>query len=163
MLAQLAAPMQYTEQAVQSVTRLVSGQTIDAFYSRVSMLLLLAFTIALLPTHEHTKIINELLMEKESEVRESLRMLGVSSSCIFGSWYLMYGIVSMLLCLIFAVPATKIFVKLNALLLFVFLWLWCMAFVSLALCVQFFLRQSRTGGIVGILFMFAQWLAWSWA
>ena len=93
MLAQLAAPMQYTEQAVQSVTRLVSGQTIDAFYSRVSMLLLLAFTIALLPTHKHKKIINELVVEKESEVRESLHMPGVSSSCIFGSGYLIYGIV----------------------------------------------------------------------
>ena len=77
--------------------------------------------------------INELIAEKESRVRESLRMLGMGNAALFGAWYITYAIIFAALCIVFTIAASfRVFYFASPTLLFLFFWLWCMSFVSFA-------------------------------
>ncbi|CAE7454884.1 ABCA1, partial [Symbiodinium sp. CCMP2456] len=120
----------------------------------------LVFIVAFLYTQK--KVLNELISEKETKVRESLRMLGVGSPAIISSWYLTYGIIFGILCAIFALTASfYVFPGSSGTLIFAFFWLWCMSFLAFAWFIHCFFNQSRTGGIVGMIIMFAQWIVYS--
>eukprot|EP00927_Polykrikos_kofoidii_P058513 TRINITY_DN5306_c1_g1_i2.p1 TRINITY_DN5306_c1_g1~~TRINITY_DN5306_c1_g1_i2.p1 ORF type:complete len:2147 (+),score=286.97 TRINITY_DN5306_c1_g1_i2:56-6442(+) len=157
MLAALVEPLQYTPQAVESGAMPVAGIVKDGFYGLVEAMLGLLFIISFLYTQK--KLINELVIEKETKVRESLRMIGSTSSAIIGSWYAIYGVIFFVLCAIFAfIAGSHIFLRSNTLLVFIFFYLWCMAFLACAFFIHCFFTYARTGGIVGVMLMFAQWM-----
>lgn len=157
---QLAESLRYLPQAVDTVPMPVAGIVVDGFYALVSVAFPLVFIIAFLYTQK--KVINELITEKETKVRESLRMMGITSTAIIGSWYVTYAIVFAGLCAIFTLVASlQIFPRSSSILIFVLFWLWCMSFLAFALFVHSFFNHSRTGGIVGMMAMFAQWILYS--
>ena len=100
-----------------------------------------------------------MIEEKESKVRESLRMLGTSNAALIGSWYITYAVIFAVLVGIFTVMASlKVFAYTSMSVLFVFFWTWCMSFVAFGFFIQAFFDKARTGGIVGMLASFSQWV-----
>lgn len=159
-LESLSESLYYAPQAVDAVPMPVYPVVLDGFYALVSTAFPLVFIVAFLYTQK--KVLNELIMEKETKVRESLRMLGINSFAIIGSWYVTYGLVFGVLCAIFTMIASiKIFPLASATVIFLFFWLWCMSFVGFAFAVHCFFNTARTGGIVGMLLMFAQWIVYA--
>eukprot|EP00928_Gymnodinium_smaydae_P017948 TRINITY_DN16841_c2_g1_i1.p1 TRINITY_DN16841_c2_g1~~TRINITY_DN16841_c2_g1_i1.p1 ORF type:complete len:2152 (-),score=460.50 TRINITY_DN16841_c2_g1_i1:58-5934(-) len=157
---QLAEPLRYSPQSVEAVPMPVSGIVIDGFYQLVSIAFPLIFIVAFLYTQK--KVVNELITEKETRVRESLRMGGVSSAAIMGSWYATYGLIFCILCAVFAaIAGLNVFPMSSGALIFAFFWLWCMSFLAFAFFLHCFFSHSRTGGIVSMMVMFAQWILYA--
>lgn len=157
---QLAEPLRYAPQALQTAPLPVAGVIIDGFYELVSLVFPLVFIVAFLYTQK--KVLNELITEKESKVRESLRMMGVTSLSIIGSWYATYALIFGVLCLVFALVASlHVFPNSATSLLFAFFWLWSMSFLAFAFFIHSFFNHSRTGGVVGMMIMFTQWILYA--
>lgn len=158
-IAKLAEPLRYLPQSIEAVPMPVAGVIINGFYQLVSVAFPLVFIVGFLYTQK--KVVNEMITEKESKVRESLRMLGVSSGAIIGSWYVTYATIFAVLCMIFAIVAgVEIFPLSSGTLIFMFFWLWCMSFLAFAWFMHSFFNNSRTGGIVTMMAMFCQWLVY---
>eukprot|EP00929_Paragymnodinium_shiwhaense_P115857 TRINITY_DN8500_c0_g1_i3.p1 TRINITY_DN8500_c0_g1~~TRINITY_DN8500_c0_g1_i3.p1 ORF type:complete len:2086 (-),score=492.32 TRINITY_DN8500_c0_g1_i3:221-6478(-) len=161
-IEQLAEPLRYFPQALEASPFPIGGVLLDGFYELVKMVFPLVFIVAFLYTQK--KVVNELIIEKETKVRESLRMLGVGSLSIIGSWYATYACIFAGLCFIFAVVAAwHVFPLSNVSLIFLFFWLWCMSFLAFAFFMHTFFSNARTGGIVTVLAMFLQWLLYATA
>lgn len=157
---QVAEPLRYLPQSLDTVPMPVDGVLIDGFYQLVAAFFPLLFIVAFMYTQK--TIINELITEKETKVRESLRMLGVSSFSIFGSWYATYGTIFVVICGVFALVAgLEIFPSSSGTLVFSFYWLWSMSFLAFAVFVHAWFNQARTGGIVGVILMFVQWVVYA--
>ncbi|CAE8598611.1 unnamed protein product, partial [Polarella glacialis] len=157
---QLAESLRYLPQSLETIPMPVAGVVLDGFYELIALVFPLVFIVAFLYTQK--KVLNELITEKETKVRESLRMLGVSSTAIIGSWFVTYGLIFGVLCGIFALVASfDVFPYSDLTLIFAFFWLWCMSFLAFAWFIHCFFNNSRTGGIVGMIIMFAQWIVFS--
>ena len=153
----LAESLLYVPNTVQAVPFPVAGFVKDLFYTMVSLVLPLLFIVLFLFTQN--TVISELVLEKETKVRESLRMMGASSFAIFGSWFVTYGLIFSGTCAIFSLMATQaVFRSSSVTLVFLFFWLWSMAFLAFALFVHTLFNSARVGGLVGVLLMFAQWI-----
>ncbi|CAK9049012.1 unnamed protein product, partial [Durusdinium trenchii] len=158
--ATITEHLRYLPQGVATLPMPVGGKVIDGFYELIALAFPLVFIVAFLYTQK--KVLNELISEKETKVRESLRMLGVRSLAIISSWFVTYGIIFAALCAIFAIVASfYVFPHSSLALIFLFFWLWCMSFLAFAWFIHCFFNQSRTGGIVGMIIMFAQWIVYS--
>ena len=122
-LHRLAEPMLYQPQSLATVPFPVEGQTANFFYTGIiKSMFPLMFIVAFLYTQK--KVIADLIVEKESKVRESLRMIGVSNVSIILSWYATYATIFFGLALIFTCLATRsIFPHSSILLTTVFFWL----------------------------------------
>lgn len=156
----LAESLRYAPQAVEAVPFPVAGLVIDYFYILVAALFPVAFIVSFLYTQK--TVINEFITEKETKVRESLRMMGVGSFAIISSWYVSYACLFAATCCVFSIVAILcIFPSSNVVLVFLFFWLWMLSFMGFAFFVQAFFNQARVGGIIGVLLMFSQWIAYA--
>jgi ATP-binding cassette subfamily A (ABC1) protein 3 len=156
----LAEPLRYAPNRLEAAPYPIAGQTWDRFYELFPEVFPVIFMLTFLYTQK--KVINELIAEKETKVRESLRMLGMGDASLIGSWYLTYALIFGMLCLIFtAVAGLRIFHYSSKLLIFSFFWLWCMSFVAFAFFIQAFFDSARTGGILGMIMSFAQWILYT--
>jgi ABC-type multidrug transport system ATPase subunit len=156
----LAAPFKYVPQRVDTVAFPIAGFEEDIFYTLVKDVFAVFFVIVFLFTQK--KVLNELIQEKEGKVRESLRMMGVDNVALIGSWYIVYAVIFAVLCGIFVACASlRVFSHSAPSLLWFYFWLWCMSFVSFAFTIQTFFDKSKTGGIIGMLIMFGQWVVYA--
>lgn len=154
---QLAEPLRYVPNRLEVSPFPISGFNEDRFYTLIKDVVPMYFILTFLYTQK--KVINEMIGEKESKVRESLRMLGTSNAALIGSWYITYAVIFAVLCGIFTVMASfKVFAYTSMGVLFIFFWTWCMSFVAFGFFVQAFFDKARTGGIVGMLASFSQWV-----
>jgi ABC-type Na+ transport system ATPase subunit NatA len=153
----LAEPLKYTPNRLEVSPFPISGFNEDRFYTLIKDVVPMYFILTFLYTQK--KVINEMIEEKESKVRESLRMLGTLNAALIGSWYITYSVIFAVLCGIFTIVASlKVFAYTSVSVLFVFFWTWCMSFVAFGFFVQAFFDKARTGGIVGMLGSFSQWV-----
>ena len=155
--AYVAAPLKFAPSSVSAAPLPVNGFDLNIFYTLVQDVFPVFFILTFLYTQK--KVINELVHEKESKVRETLRMMGVGSATLFGAWYLTYALIFGLLCAVFTLTAgVRIFEYSANSVVWVFFWLWCMSFVAFAFAIHTLFDKSRTGGIVGMIASFGQWV-----
>jgi ATP-binding cassette subfamily A (ABC1) protein 1 len=127
----LAEPLRYAPQRVEASPLPIAGYESDIFYTLVENVFPVYFILTFLYTQK--KVINELIEEKESKVREALRMLGMHDSSLIGAWYITYALIFGVLCAIFtAVASIRVFELTSVTVLWAFFWMWCMSFVAFA-------------------------------
>jgi hypothetical protein len=159
-LYQAAEPLRYIPNRVEAMGLPVAGFVADIFYALFPIVFPVFFMLTFLYTQK--QVINELISEKETKVRESLRMLGMGNASLIGSWYITYAMIFAVLCTVFVFTASlRIFAYSSFSLLWVFFWVWCMSFVAFAYVCQAFFDTARTGGIIGMLLSFAQWVLYT--
>lgn len=96
MLAETYAPQQ-----VDILPFPIKAYTSNAFYSSVAGLLPFFLVIAtLFPV---TRLISSLVAEKETKIREGMRMMGLSDAALLGSWYVMYAIIFFIIAVIISI------------------------------------------------------------
>ena len=78
----LAEPLRYAPSRLEISPLPIDGFDMDIFYQLVKDIVPMYFILTFLYTQK--KVINELIAEKESRVRESLRMLGMGNAALFG-------------------------------------------------------------------------------
>ena len=86
---QLLKPLKFAPQATQFVPLPADGHVRSFFWDASAALIPWAF-ILIFKYSEYT-VISTYITEKETKVREELRMMGVSNMSLIVSWYLTYG------------------------------------------------------------------------
>ena len=95
-----------------------------------------------------------LITEKETKMREMLRILGVADGSLIASWFILYGIAYGLLALVLAaIGVSGLFPHSDFSLLFFFFWFFFLSIVSWGMAFAPFFQKARSGAL-GIWFFF---------
>ena len=99
------------------------------------------------------------ITEKETRVREGLKMMGVTNAALIISWYATYAIILLVMtfCLVLALKVTLMRLT-SFVLMWVFFWLFTMSYIAFGYLVQAFFDKAMTGGIVGMVLSFAMFV-----
>ncbi|KAL3669965.1 hypothetical protein V7S43_005338 [Phytophthora oleae] len=125
----------------------------SSFYDAVTD----AFPIFFILTYLHplSKILVGLMSERETRSRELMKILGVKESSIVISWYITYIVILFVSCVLQTLVAiAKLFPNTNALLLFLFFFLFSMSVLGFAFMISSMFSKSRTGVYVGFIMFF---------
>eukprot|EP01052_Picozoa_sp_SAG31_P002113 SAG31_NODE_71_length_28115_cov_4.128105_13_plen_1544_part_00 len=146
----LAEPLRYAPQRVQHLMMPLHGLILNLFYEIVKSVFALLFMIMFMyPTFT---MIASFVEEKETRVREAMRMMGVGHGTILGSWFGLYFILFSVLNLVLTIAAGwSIFEHTDNTLLFTFLNLYTCSACAFSWFIHVFFDKARTGGIAGAL------------
>ena len=129
----------------------------DLFWAAAGALLPWCFVLIF--KYSEYLAISTFITEKETRVREGLKMMGVTNAALIISWYLTYAIILfvMTFCLTLALKLTLMrltsFVLLN-----LFFWLFTMSYIAFGYLIHTFFDKAMTGGIVGMIMSFAMFV-----
>lgn len=102
------------------------------------------------------RLISNIVSEKESKARESMKMMGLSDSSYWLSWFTYYFIVVTIisiLCLIILSPT--VFVNSTKGIVFLYFWVYGLSLFGFCLLLQSFFSRARVAAITGTLIYFA--------
>ncbi|KUF75756.1 ABC transporter A family member 1 [Phytophthora nicotianae] len=125
----------------------------SSFYDAVTD----AFPIFFILTYLHplSKILVGLMSERETRSRELMKILGVKESSIVISWYITYIVILFVSCVLQTLAAiAKLFPNTNAVLLFLFFFLFSISVLGFAFMISSVFSKSRTGVYVGFILFF---------
>ncbi|KAG7378543.1 hypothetical protein PHYPSEUDO_009936 [Phytophthora pseudosyringae] len=125
----------------------------SSFYDTVTD----AFPIFFILTYLHplSKILVGLMSERETRSRELMKILGVKESSIVISWFITYIVILFVSCVLQTLVAVaKLFPNTNAVLLFLFFFLFSMSVLGFAFMISSMFSKSRTGVYVGFITFF---------
>jgi hypothetical protein len=126
----------------------------NAFYDDLSGLFSFFFVITLL--YPVSRLIRGLVMEKETRIREAMRMMGLADSALIGSWVTTYVLLfAFLAAAITVLTKRNVFNASNGGAVFIFFFLYGLSAISYAYLVSVFFNRAKAAGIIGILLFFA--------
>jgi len=97
-------------------------------------------------------ITSKLAAEKESKSREGMKMMGLTDSTYFLSWFILFLIISSLTSIVMTIMAAVwIFKNVNPGLFFLFNMTYSMTLYGWAFCIVSFLPTKRSSGIAATL------------
>lgn len=117
--------------------------------SMMSFFMLLMY---ILPVY---RLISNIVAEKESKARESMRMMGLSDASYWLSWFTYYLIIVTIisvLCII--ILSANVFKYSNRGLIFLYFWVYGMSLFGLCIFLQAFFSTARVAAITGTLIYF---------
>ena len=125
----------------------------NEFYEAVGSNLPLLFAITFLYTFG--QLVAALVTEKESRVKELMKIMGMVETSIIMSWYITYGILYTIMSLILtAISLAGLFENSSGILLFLFYELFSISIISLAYGMSALFSRAKNASIVGMLFLF---------
>jgi ATP-binding cassette subfamily A (ABC1) protein 3 len=154
---QILKPLSYAPTSVQIMPMPIDGTVFDLFWAAAGALLPWCFVLIF--KYSEYLAISTFITEKETRVREGLKMMGVTNAALIISWYLTYAIILfvMTFCLTLALKLTLMrltsFVLLN-----LFFWLFTMSYIAFGYLIHTFFDKAMTGGIVGMIMSFAMFV-----
>ncbi|CAG7816037.1 unnamed protein product [Allacma fusca] len=105
------------------------------------------------------QVINNLLVlivtEKESRIKDGLRMVGVSDVAYWLSWFSVYGLLTTLFAVVFTVIMSTMGVlgHMNPIILFLLFFLFGLSVITLAFSLTPFFHKPRTAGVAGTMIL----------
>ena len=146
----LAEPMRYAPQGIQHVPMPTNGIILNSFYEIVKAVFALLFLLMYMyPTFT---MVASFVEEKETKVREVLRMMGVESMTILCSWFVLYiGLFAVLNVMLTITAGYSVFEFSSNSVVFVLLTLYTLSAISFSYFIHVFFDKARTGGIAGAL------------
>ena len=163
-LEQAAEPMRYEPQIVNVLPVPSVGHRRNLFYSVVKQIFALLYVLLFM--YSVFSIIATLVEEKETRVRELLRMMSVQTPSLVLSWYITYGAVFLGLNFLLTTSSTigwgvGVFASTSSSVIFVFFFLFSMSSIGYAYMVHTFFDQAKTGGVVGMLGFFSSYFLYT--
>ena len=160
----VAEPMRYEPQIVQFLPAPADGYRRDSFYKVVKHVFALVYTLLFM--YSVFSIIATLVEEKETRVRELLRMMSVQTSALVASWFITYGAVFICLTCILTLSSTLgfgfgVFAATSPSVIFVFFFLFSTSSIGYAYTVHTFFDQAKTAGVVGMLLFFSSYFMYT--
>jgi hypothetical protein len=157
-LEQLAEPMRYEPQVVQFLAMPEESWRKNGFYSIVRAIFALVYVLIFM--YSVFGIIATLVEEKETRMRELLRMMSVSNGALISSWYLTYAYVFAILSALIVGASSigndvGVFSFSSVVLLFMFFFLFSLSAIAYAFLAHTFFDKAKTGGVVGMLMFFS--------
>ena len=148
----LGIPYQYVNVSVRQLP--YPEYTINEFLSSVNIILPLFFVLAFLYTSG--SIVKELVLEKETRIRESMLMMGLKQWVLWATWFTKQ--------LLFLTPTIFVitflakfllFKQSDWVLLFIFFMLYLVSLISYSFMISVWFSSARVGLIVGFIAWFA--------
>ena len=102
------------------------------------------------------RTLQRILSEKESRARESMKMMGLSDSSYWLSWFTYYFFVVTVIAILCTILLSINVVKYSSKgLVFLFFWVYGMSLFGFVVFIQAFFSTARIGAISGTLIYFA--------
>ena len=100
-------------------------------------------------------ITSKIASEKESKVREGMKMMGLNDSIYYLSWLIVYSFISMVISLIVSIMICFILFKnISFFLFFVFCMIYSTSLLSISFILISFLPTKKSSGIAAVLINF---------
>lgn len=118
----------------------------------IGMLPFFMLLIYILPVY---RLISNIVAEKESKARESMKMMGLTDFSYWLSWFTYYLIIVTLitiLCLIILTPT--VFKNSTTGYVFLYFWIYGISLFGLCMLIQSFFSRARVAAITGTLLYF---------
>lgn len=101
------------------------------------------------------RLISNVVSEKESKARESMKMMGLTDFSYWLSWWVYYLIiVTIITVLVLIVLSINVLKYSNRGLIFVYFWIYGLSLFGLAIFLQAFFSRARVAAIAGTLVYF---------
>ena len=159
----IAAPHKFAPETVATAALPVQDQKVDGFYQIGLPVFGMFFILAFL--YSMYGVVAWLIVEKETKIRESLKMMGVHTTSLLCSFYGLQAIVFGMLSLVFSIFLTcfspgdaAVLPASSPVLIFFFFFIWCMAFVSFAFAFHTLFSKAMTGGIVAVMVCLGEYI-----
>eukprot|EP01051_Picozoa_sp_SAG22_P004015 SAG22_NODE_206_length_15281_cov_6.078975_10_plen_125_part_00 len=99
-----------------------------------------------------SRLIRGLVVEKETKLREGMQMMGLEAWTLDLSWFITAALQFLLTSLLItAATASAVFEFMDPLILFLWLFLFCLAAVALCFLISAFFSRSKTAATLGAL------------
>eukprot|EP01052_Picozoa_sp_SAG31_P035728 SAG31_NODE_4350_length_3324_cov_2.540155_1_plen_803_part_10 len=163
----LVEPLMWSPQFVQFAPLPVMGFHITLFYYYCDFALALLFILMFLDTMY--TVVSTFISEKETRMREVLRIQGVTTFEFLASWGISYSIqfagLNLMVTLVAVFPPIRwgtddfggIFSESGTPIVFLFFFLYSMAFVAKGFTISTFFSKARTGGMISCIIYLAGW------
>lgn len=133
------------------------NSTTDPFGEIISFLLPFCLLLIFIPPVYNTVYL--IVREKESRIKESMRMMGMSDISYWLSWYVYYTCVTTVIVFFsWVVLLVNVITYSNSFLVLVFMLLYAQAVFAQILFISMFFENSKYSNIVGALIYFAFYL-----
>ena len=143
-------PMRFAPQAVQVMPMPAAGFVVDTFWAQSAALIPWCFILIFI--YSVYMVASNFIVEKETKIRETLKMMGVTNGSIILSWYLTYAWIQLIVTLLLSIVLKLMLLKsVSFPLLALFFWLYTMSYVAYGYMIHVFFDKAMTGGIVGTL------------
>ena len=101
------------------------------------------------------RLISNIVSEKESKARESMKMMGLTDFSYWLSWWVYYVIiVTIISALVILVLSFNVFTYSNRGLIFLYIWIFGLSLFGLAVFLSAFFSKARVAAISGTLVYF---------
>lgn len=105
------------------------------------------------------RMIARLVSEKQTKVKQSMKMMGMSDSAFWVSYYFTYTLIYVFLALLNTILLSiRVFANSNQLIIFLFFWLFGMASLASSVFLSTFFSSFRMAAIIGILWYFVTYI-----
>eukprot|EP01052_Picozoa_sp_SAG31_P012759 SAG31_NODE_753_length_12340_cov_8.786619_5_plen_1730_part_00 len=160
----MAEPTMYAPQFVQLSPLPIMGYHVSFFYQLVSVALALLFVLMYMNT-KYT-VVATFIIEKETRMRELLKIQGVQTAEFIGSWYLSYAVQFAVYNAIFTAATVYrgseagdggIFESSSFVFVFFFFFLYSMSFVAKSFMLATIFGKARTGGLICCVIFLSGW------
>jgi len=95
---------------------------------------------------------SKIASEKESKAREGMKMMGLTDSTYFLSWFILFGMIAILTSGLITICAFWIFKNVDMLIFFIFCLLYSLTLYGWSFTIVSFLPSKRSSGIAATLF-----------
>ena len=101
------------------------------------------------------RLISNMVSEKETKARESMKMMGLKDFSYWASWFTYYFIIVTIISILSVlVLSINVFKYTNRGILFLFFWIYGISLFGLVIFIQAFFSRARTAAITGTLIYF---------
>jgi ABC-2 family transporter protein len=131
----------------------------ESFYEILKMLL--PFSIILSSTYATNKIVKNVAMERESRLKEMMKIMGLSKVVHWLSWFtssminflISFTVISIIFCYKI-VSGDAIFQHSNVVLIWIFLFIYLSGLVTFAFLISVIFKKSKTAGTLGTILFY---------
>ncbi len=138
----------YAPQQVVGAAFPTSAYKESPFYDAAKNVFALFFLFAFM--YPAFVLIRSIVAEKETRVREGMRMMGMGEISLFAAWYITYIIIfTFVAILVVIVTGSNIFGRSDGFLMFLVFWLFGVSSVALCFLISAFFSRSKLAAVVG--------------
>lgn len=131
-----------------------SSYTSDSFYSFVQSVFALVFVMSFF--FPSFFLIRGLVVEKETRVREGVRMMGMNDLPLYGAWYIIYAAIFLVIALCVAITcAATMFSHCDGGILILYFWLFGLSSTALCFALSTLFSRAKLASIVGAVIFIA--------
>ena len=128
----------------------------DGFWGSVKSLFAIFVTVAFI--YPVSSMIRELVMEKETKIKEGMKMMALSNGALITSWILHFGITYWILSVVVTIFSNKLFVYSDSKIIFVYFFMFLNALMSFCYWVSTLFSRAKTASIIGVMLYFSGYI-----